>query len=541
MTFKYALSENESLKDIDLEVEEGEFCLIFGSSGCGKTTLLRHLKRELTPAGDTSGQVLYRGENIKTLPPARSACEIGLVMQNPDSQIVTDVVWHELAFGLENLGMDSGVIRRRVAEMASFFGIGSWFHKKTAELSGGQKQLVNLASVLAMQPRLLLLDEPTSQLDPIAAREFIDMVSRLNRETGITVIMTEHRLEEALPVSSRVVLMEDGRIKYNTAPRSLPTALTSGHDTRYLGSLPAAARIFAQSGVQESNCPLTVREGKDRLSSLLGTKSVQIEKPAAKTINKDKKKQAAVDCREVFFKYDKDTPDVLTGLNLSVNKGEMLCLLGENGSGKSTLLQIIAGVLRPQRGKVLINGRNIRSMSAHELYTGNIGLLPQNPKAIFLHDTLRADLGDGGLQIAETLGIEKLLDRHPYDLSGGEQQKAALARVLLQKPQILLLDEPTKGLDAQAKRELALLLEKLLDDGACIIVSTHDIDFAAEYADRCALLFDGGVASSGSAGASSAKEFFCGNYFYTTAANRIARDFAPGAITCEDVIKLCRE
>lgn len=539
LKFRYALSDKDCLNGVNLEVDDGEFILIFGASGCGKTTLLRHMKRELLPAGYVRGQVLYRGTDIKAVPAKQSASEIGYVMQNPDSQIVTDVVWHELAFGLENLGVDTGTIRRRVAEMASFFGIGSWFHKKTSELSGGQKQILNLASILAMQPRLLLLDEPTSQLDPIAAREFIDMVARLNRELGITVIMSEHRLEEVMPLASRVVLMEDGRIKYDAPPRRLASMLCENGDEHYLHSLPAAARIFSKVGPRGGDCPLNVRESKNWIRAHLKEKSVS---PTSVAENGAPKRadtsgnNALIECRDVFFKYKKDAPDVLTGLSMSANAGELFCLLGENGSGKSTLLQIIAGLLFPQRGSVKIGGRNIRSLSPKELYVGGVGFLPQNPKAVFLHDTLRADLGEEGAKIAEALGVGGLLDRHPYDLSGGEQQKAALARVLMQKPRILLLDEPTKGLDAQAKIELAELLSKLLERGVCIIASTHDIDFAAEHADKCALLFDGSIVSVGSA-----REFFGGNFFYTTAANRIARSFDPRAITCEDVVKLCGE
>lgn len=532
LSFQYALSDKKSLYDINLSVEEGDFCLIFGASGSGKTTLLRHLKRELTPAGKRSGKVLYRGLELEKMEPARSACEIGLVMQNPESQIVTDVVWHELAFGLENLGLESSVIRRRTAEMASFFGIGSWFHKKTAELSGGQKQLLNLASVLVMQPRLLLLDEPTAQLDPIAAREFIQMAVRLNREFGVTVVMTEHRLEEALPEATHVLLMENGAIKYSAKPRELPSLLSSNHESEYFNYLPASAKIFAEV---KSDCPLTVREARNHLSHLVNGKKVEqnIKKNDKTTTNKGAEIHA-VECKELFFRYSKDAPDILTGLSMHAEYGEMLCILGENGSGKSTLLNLIAGLLRPQRGKIKIGGKNIRDYSQKDLYFQNIGLLPQNPKAVFLHETLREELGETAVQDASLLGIEHLLDRHPYDLSGGEQQKAALARVLQTKPRVLLLDEPTKGLDASAKLELALILNKLCANGVCVIINTHDIEFAAEKADRCILLFDGGVASEGTV-----REFFSGNYFYTTAANRIARDVCSDAITCEDVRNLC--
>lgn len=534
LNFRYALSNENSLYDINLKVNSGDFCLIFGASGSGKTTLLRHLKRELIPSGQKSGIVLYKSMNLEELEPVTSACEIGLVMQNPDSQIVTDIVWHELAFGLENFGFESSIIRRRVAEMASFFGIGSWFYKKTDELSGGQKQILNLASVLAMQPRLLLLDEPTSQLDPISAREFIEMVKRLNREFGITIIMTEHRLEETLPAASKAILMENGRIKYNTEPRKLPLILSQNGDKRYIDYLPAAARIFSKK--YETDCPLTVREGRDCLSNLLqGNLNFNTEtKGGTKSKEKNKKINCAVELSNLYFRYEKNLQDVLQGLSMRAEYGEILCVLGENGSGKSTLLNIISGILKPQRGKVKIGGRNIKSYSAKELYSNNIGLLPQNPKAVFIHDTLKADLGENADSIVSMLGIEKLLDRHPYDLSGGEQQKAAFARVLLTKPKILLLDEPTKGIDALAKKELAQILIKLCASGTCIIINTHDIEFAANYAAKCLLLFNGEAASYGDA-----HSFFRGNFFYTTAANRIARDFDNSVVTCEDVKRLC--
>lgn len=530
LNFRYALSKNNSLCDVSFNIAHGDFCLIFGASGSGKTTLLRHLKRELIPSGQKSGNVFYKGTDLEKLEPKTSACEIGLVMQNPDSQIVTDTVWHELAFGLENLGFESGVIRRRVAEMASYFGIGSWFYKKTDELSGGQKQILNLASVLAMQPRLLLLDEPTSQLDPISSREFIEMVIRLNRELGITIIMTEHRLEETLPAANKVMLMENGRVKYDTEPRKLPLLLMRGGDANYIGCLPAAARIFAQNNTE--NCPLTVREGRDCLSKV---HQLNLNcKNEASGATKSKKTNCAVELSGLFFRYEKSAQDIIRGLSMHADYGEILGILGENGSGKSTLLNIIAGILKPQRGKIKIGGRNIKSYSQKELYSDNIGLLPQNPKAVFIHDSLRADLGENAESVASMLGIGNLLDCHPYDLSGGEQQKAAFARVLLTKPKILLLDEPTKGLDAQAKKELAQILRKLCAGGTCIIISTHDIEFAADYAAKCLLLFNGGAASCGDA-----RSFFRGNFFYTTPANRIARDFDSSAVTCDDVKRLC--
>jgi len=530
LSFKYALSNKKSLCDINLKVEQGDFLCLFGPSGSGKTTLLRHLKRELMPEGERSGRILFQGKDITEPESCHNACDIGYVMQNPDSQIVTDVVWHELAFGLENLKTDTPTIRRRVAEMASFFGIGSWFHKKTSELSGGQKQLLNLASIIIMQPKLLLLDEPTSQLDPVAARDFIGMISRLNRELGITIIITEHRLEDVLPLANRAVMMDCGRIKYEAEPRVLAKTLLDSDDSYAAESLPAAARIFGRHSF-DCGCPLTVKEGRQCLFSIQDSINSQIH---FEDIHKSdcKGDTPAVQCRNLYFRYQKDSPDIFKSLSFEADYGEFICLMGENGSGKSTLLNLIAGLFTPQHGKILIGGRDIKKYPAKELYYNNIAMLPQNPKSIFLHDTLREELSD--LSLAEKLGLTPLLDRHPYDLSGGEQQRAAFARVLEQSPRILLLDEPTKGLDAQAKRGLAGIIADLCKNGTCVIASTHDIEFAAEYAHRCLLLFDGIIASEGST-----HEFFSGNSFYTTAANRIARDICPDAITCEDVIKLC--
>lgn len=530
LSFKYALSDKKCLDGINLEIDEGDFVVVFGTSGSGKTTLLRHMKRELVPVGDVSGSVLFRGRDIREPENRMTAGEIGFVTQNPESQIVTEFVWHELAFGLENLNEDTFAIRRRVAEMASFFGIGSWFHKRTEELSGGQKQILNLASVLVMQPKVLLLDEPTSQLDPMAARGFLEMLSRLNRELGITIIMTGHRLEEILPIANRVVMMDKGHIKYDTEPYELPKLLIDDGNTAAFESLPSAARIFAGVSGKEP-CPLTVGEARRKLLNM----EIKVRAKTFFAAQEEKTDDCggyAIQCHNIFFSYGKNLPNILNGLSFSAHYGEFVCLMGENGSGKSTLLRIVAGLLTPQIGKTMIGGKAIKSYSPRKLYFNNIGFLPQNPKAIFLHDTVLANISD--LSMAEKFGLADLLDRHPYDLSGGEQQKAALVRVLEQKPKILLLDEPTKGLDMQAKEELANILLALLKDGVCIVASTHDIEFAAKYADKCLLLFDGIIASEGSP-----RKFFGGNSFYTTAANRIARDICPDAITCEDVRMLC--
>jgi energy-coupling factor transporter ATP-binding protein EcfA2 len=536
-SFEYALSDSPALSNLDFEIENGEFVLLLGPSGSGKSTLLRRLKPELAPAGKTRGTVSYMGLPLPELKKSQSA-EIGLVLQNPDSQIVTETVWHELAFGLENLGLETGEIRRRVAEMSSFFGIGSWFHKKTDTLSGGQKQLLTLASVLAMKPRLLLLDEPTSLLDPVAAREFMDMVRLLNRELGITVIMSEYRLEEVYSIADKVLVLDRGKAMHFCPPRALVSKLREAAEPKLLSFMPSAVKIFcAVEKDSKAPCPVSINEGKSWLE-----KKKLIRKETEPPAEKNQSGEPLIECRNISYRYSKELPDVLKGLSLKARPGELLCILGENGSGKTTLLGILSRLLTPQGGGVRLGGRKLSEFSERELYSNNIAILPQNPKALFLCDTVGEDLKYAAKKYntsentALPLGIEHLLGRHPYDLSGGEQQKVALAKILLSRPRVLLLDEATKGLDPLSKAELAGILTKLNRECKCIILATHDIEFAAQYADRCLLLFDGEAASEGSP-----REFFGGNFFYTTAAGRMARDTGSGAITCGDVIGLCQK
>lgn len=544
LTFRYPETEIPALDGVSFTVRAGEFVVIAGESGCGKTTLIKLLKRELAPHGEKSGLILYNGVETRALDERTAACDIGYVLQNPENQVVTDKVWHELAFGLESLGLPTPVIRRRVAEMASYFGIEDWFRKNTAELSGGQKQMLSLASVMAMQPKVLILDEPTSQLDPIAAADFIGTLQKLNRELGLTILLVEHRLEEVFPIADRVMLMEKGKILLYCPPREVGVRLRELRgDHRMLAGLPSATRIYDMLE-QTGPCPLTVKEGRQFLEEHYGNAVDSLELPPY-----THRQAAAVELRDVWFRYERDLPDVLRGISLSVYEGEIFCLLGGNGTGKTTALSVIAGLRRPYRGKVLVGDRRIGEYKGYSLYRRNIALLPQNPQTVFLKKTVREDLEEIGrvmafdrseqetltVGISEKLGIAHLLDKHPYDLSGGEQQKAALAKMLLLHPRILLLDEPTKGIDAYAKQTLSTILRGLKAEGITILMVTHDVEFAAENADRCALFFDGDIACVDTPNA-----FFSGNSFYTTAANRLSRGLYKNAVSCEDVAALCR-
>lgn len=546
LTFSYPDSELKSLDNISLEMNQGDFIVIYGKSGCGKSTFLRQLKSVLTPFGKRTGEIIYLKNPLETISQRVQSQEIGFVSQNPDNQIVTDKVWHELAFGLENIGIDSQTIRLRVAEIASFFGIQNWFMKNVTELSGGQKQLLNLASVMIMQPKVLILDEPTSQLDPIAAIEFLQTLKKINLELGTTIILTEHRLEEVIPMADKVIVMENGKVIIEDTSVQLGSLLkNSKSDLK--NSLPSAMRIFTEL---ESNeiCPVSVRDGRNFLDKILNGKNVENSVALTYPINTTNE-QVMIELREVWFKYDKKNIDILKGMSLKVPKGKLYALMGGNGTGKSTTFSIIAGIHKVYRGKVLLNGKPINQYATKELYNENLGVLPQHPQSLFIKKTVELDLmemllgkmlsKDELLQkiedIARLTEVDHLLKRHPYDLSGGEQQRVALAKVLLLEPRILLLDEPTKGLDYCFKEKFAHILKRLLQKGVTVLMVSHDIEFCAKYADICGLFFDGTLISEGIP-----KSFFSGNRFYTTAANRIARHYFSNAITSEEVIALCK-
>ncbi|MFX3636227.1 MAG: ABC transporter ATP-binding protein [Candidatus Pristimantibacillus sp.] len=535
LSFQYPNDENLVLKNIQLSVEHGQFIVLVGQSGCGKSTLLKQLKRELAPHGQKSGTITYNGLPIEELDSKVAAADIGFVLQNPENQIVTDKVWHELAFGLENLGVDSPTIRRRVAEMASFFGIHTWFRQKTAQLSGGQKQKLNLASIMVMQPKVLLLDEPTSQLDPIAAMEFITTLHRLNEELGITIILIEHRLEEVLPIADKVIVMEQGSIIYDGSPRQVLAALPQNH--AMIQALPTAMRVY-QGLSQTAEAPLTIKEGQKWLETQ------RIKKANLADVPEQPERPIIMEAKDIAFRYERDGEDILRSFQLQVYDGEILTILGGNGTGKSTALKVLAGLEKPYRGQVFIKGKKLKKYSNDELYRQLIAVLPQDPRTLFVEKKVTDELttmirgskmGEDQMhELIALLEIGHLLERHPYDLSGGEQQKVALAKVLLLEPQILLLDEPTKGIDAFAKQSLANILKSLQQKGLTIIIVTHDIEFSAMYSERCALFFDGNIVSS-----DTPRAFYSGNRFYTTAAHRMSRHVLDNAITCEDVIASC--
>lgn len=539
LTFSYPNKENFALQNVNLSINSGDFVVVCGQSGSGKTTLLRMLKKEIAPHGEKQGAVYYKGEDVEKLDDKISAQKIGFVFQKPDQQIVTDKVWHELAFGLESLGYDSDYIRLRVGEMANYFGITSLFRKKTTELSGGQKQLMNLASVMAMSPDVIILDEPTSQLDPITANDFITTLKKINDELGLTVIIIEHRLQEVFPIADKVAVMEDGKVICYDTPRNVCEKL-SNHPMSQ--GFPSAVRIWQKSG-SKGDCPLTVKEGRNFINLNFSERKLPLRNTIPNT-------EDIITLKDVFFRYEKGGNDILSGTNLSIKKGEHFCILGGNGSGKTTTLKILAGLLKPYRGKVIIDNNKMTKKTTADFNRLGVAMLPQNPESVFLKSRViddytelckikgieKSDYEEKINSVAEKLGIKDLLENHPYDLSGGEIQKCALGKVLISEPKILLLDEPTKGVDAYSKLSLSKILQEIKSDGVTIITVTHDVEFASIVADRCGLFFDGEVLSS-----LVPQEFFSKNNFYTTASSRISRDKFANAVTVDDVVSLIKE
>lgn len=554
LKFSYPNQLKKALNNINFSIDEGDFVLICGESGCGKSTLLRHLKPELSPHGQVSGDIYYYSQKINDYSSKQLASEIGYVLQNPDSQIVTDKVWHELAFGLENMGLDNQSIRLRVAEMASFFGIQGWFRKNVNDLSGGQKQLLNLASIMAMQPKILILDEPTSQLDPIAAKDFIDTLVRINKELSTTIIMTEHNLEDIYSVCDKVIVMEDGKVICNDTNYKVADILSGDKNHKMFKSLPTPSKIYNQlNGYLEgaNKSPLTVKDCRQWLNDSMDEVTITKLDDSETEINIDEKdREIAIELKDVYFQYNKISEPTIRDLSFKVYKGEIYSILGGNGTGKSTTLSLVARQRKPQRGKIFINNIEMKKYNNKSLYENNLALLPQNPQSLFVFETVREDLEEVLIlqnkdreyidkevkRVSKLLDIEHLLEHHPYDLSGGELQRAGMAKVMLLNPKIILLDEPTKGLDAYCKEEIGKMLMKLRDMGVTIVVVSHDIEFSARYSDRCAMFFDGSIVSEGTP-----KEFFLGNNFYTTVSNRIARNIFEDTLIHEDVVSLCKK
>lgn len=541
LSFKYPDMGDQVLKDISIDVEEGEFVVICGPSGCGKTTLLRLLKKELAPVGKMNGDIMYAGKLLSEWDERTLIEDIGLVFQDPENQIVMDEVMQEIVFGMENLGYSNFEMRKRVAEMVHFFGMENLLKEKPSELSGGQKQMLNLLSVLLLKPKVLLLDEPTSQLDPVAAKDLIVMLERLNKEMGMTIVIVEHRLEALFAVADHVLMMSEGKIAYDGTSRAVIDAVYNNQDEKFLSYLPSVSRLYLEKEQKPLKIyiPLTVKDSKAWLASLSPKKTNDKEHPKVKSILQE----PLLSLNKVYFQYGRHAPMILKNLSLDIQKGDYFALVGGNGSGKTTLLKLCIGMIKAQRGSVKYVNKPVIKLKSKELFK-QMAYLPQNPQTFFIQDTVekemisvieRHHIKNGSRKVIEMLelfAITHLRDRHPYDCSGGELQRAALACMLLGNPDILFVDEPTKGLDPISKKRFAEVLHKLHEDGLTIVMVTHDIEFAAQHVKRCAMMFDGEITVDGSP-----EHLFKGNYFYTTAINRATRmRHQSGSLTLEEAL-----
>lgn len=549
--FRYKGAESFALDGVSFNIAPGEFVCIAGLAGSGKTTLMRLLKTSIHPDGEIFGSVRFCGTPLSQIPACQQAACIGYVMQNPEAQIVSDRVGDELAFGMENLGMSPSIMRSRVAEIANYFGMQKLIDAHTDNLSGGQKQLLNLASAMVMQPDLLLLDEPVSQLDPVSAFAFSDAIKRLNRELGIAVVVTAHGLEGIAEAADKIYALENGRICVaGTMDKAVSEMLSTGGSMAQTVPVPSQIYNSVQvSSPETCSIPVSVREGKRWLRE-----HVSLHPPVRTAFPvkhfAEPKKGASISVKDILFAYDDSStaatgaqPYILRRLSCNIPAGNVFAFLGGNGSGKTTLLKCIAGILKPQRGRIRLDGKPMRNFThgVNPHQSVPVAFLPQDVTCLFAKDTVLqeleevASLPEEAHRIAFEMGLDGQLLEDPFHLSGGQQQKLAIAKVLLCNPQILLLDEPTKGLDVVSKNWIAKVLRSLADEGRTVVLASHDTEFCASHADVCAMLFDGTVAC-----VDYSREFFSSNAFYTTAASRMAHGIFENVATKEDVVELCQ-
>ena len=534
LNFRYNDKSENILTDFNLTVNSGEMLLICGASGCGKTSLIRHMKKEIMPNGIRSGEVRV---NI-------ASDKIAYLFQNPESQIVCDKVEDELTFAAENLNMPREEIGRNLSEISTFFGLEALLNKKTHSLSGGEMQLVNLSAVLMMRPELLILDEPTSQLDPVKRADFLGMLKRIHEESNITIIIVEHNLENLLELADRVLYIDAGKVGHDGCPGDFVKKIYET-GSEYSLSMPAGVNSFINdlksSGLLhrlEASYPLSTRECLNLARTFTDEETETLLRlreagdGCVRTVSEDAASDNAVSedavdyntamgsnwqilIKNVYFRYEKKSGDVLKDININLSGNKVYGLIGGNGAGKSSLLSLINGYRKPYRGKVMVKG--------------SVAYLSQNPAYIFYEDNLRRDLLSVASEekISEIMSeydflsdTEKMLDMNPMDLSQGQMQFAAFMKILLTDPDIILMDEPAKGLDGLAKKKLAKAILKLKEKGKMLVIVSHDLNFIEELADECITIYNGEIVSVDTVNATLSK-----NRFYTSENVRLRRGY----------------
>jgi energy-coupling factor transport system ATP-binding protein len=540
VTYTYPGQSAPALADFSAAIQPGEFVLVVGPSGAGKSTFLRSLNG-LVPhfyGGRWAGRAEVFGRDPVALAPRGMADLVGFVFQDPEAQFVVDTVEDELAFAMENFALAPATMRKRVEEVLDQMGIAHLRGRRISTLSGGEKQRVALASVLALQPEVLVLDEPTSQLDPQAAEEVLIALRHLNEDLGLTIILSEHRLERVVQYADRVLYLPAlGVPPVLDGPRAVVAQLPL---------VPPLIDLGRQLNWQP--LPLTIKEGRvfarGLASRLVGSGDTRT-RGHGDAVEPNPRRDAAsprlrlVEIRNLHYAYD--SRSALRGVSLAVGAGEFLVLMGRNGSGKSTLLKQIVGLIKPNEGQVVIAGLDTRKADLDDIIK-TVGYVPQHPGALLFGDTLAAELaftrrGHGmpadpaaDQALLERLGLGALADRNPRDLSGGEQQRAALASILAANPSTILLDEPTRGLDYAQKRGLADLLVGLKREGRTIIMATHDVELAAACADRAVLMAEGQIIVDGPA-----RQVMSDSQVFSSQINKLFRD--PRYLVVEDVVR----
>ena len=539
----FCIENKKILNNINLSIKNGEFILLCGESGSGKTTLLRHFKSALIPNGKRSGKVFFRGIPIENIDDRTQVSEIGYVFQSPENQIVSDDVFHELSFALENLGMANDKIKVRVAEVSNFFGIQKWVNKNTYTLSGGEKQILNLASVMILNPSVLILDEPTSQLDPIFTISFFDILKRINREFGTTIILSEHKINDIFYFANKVIILDKGSILTQGSPSEIVEDIKNLKKD-ITNFVPDSAKVYLRVN-SDFKPPLTIKDGIEWLNKLFQDKSIVCDKILENNFIRDNFDNA-IELKNVYFRYDIKKRDIIIDASFSIKFGEIYCILGGNGEGKTTLIDIISGINKPYKGKVKLFSQNLKNY--YKSKKRDILFLPQNIDTMFSRETVRKEIENTINNIfkderekneyldeaSKKFKLNHLLSLNPYDISIGEKQRLALLKIFILRPKVVVLDEPTKGMDENFKIDFAKLLKDFVKRGGAVLMVSHDLEFCAQYADVCALFFDGSIILE-----NDTRTFFSNNNFYTTYSNKMSRHKFKNAITNSDVVELC--
>ena len=552
-------------ENVNMQLEAGDFALLLGPSGSGKSCLMKHLIYKLAPYGNASGDILYKGQSLDSLSPYEHVKNIAYVSQNPDEQIVSESVWQELAFSLEQLGMPADKMRLRIAEVANFFGIQEWFWQKTNELSGGQKQILNLASTMVLKPEILVLDEADSNLDPVTRVSFLNILQRINVEMGTTILLSSHNWENTLDLANKVYYLNNQTLRNFDSNSDFINFIYS-EIPEEISALPTASQVSYQLKEISTN---NVKTRQDLSNALFGNNLPSLRNLATEFNAENNEHNMRIngvdenllEIKDLQFKYKKVGENILDHLNLSVPTKSICFILGGNGSGKSTLLKCIVEQLQ-YSGSIKINSKENTGVKTFLLKKSSnrprISYLPQNTRLLFSADTIleeirlafeavakedipyladifAIDLEEFGPEtLLESFGLSERMNFNPGDLSGGELQRAALALILLNKPQLLLLDEPSNNLAYNDIEHLSKILERLRNKGLTILAVSHDLEFASKIADSCALIFQGEIVSH-----AEPHRFFADNFFYTTDSCKIAQDFQESdsiAITSEELL-----